>query len=213
MGAQGIRLNQFVDLEVDPVLSPATQVVYKAEEIGTPIPDPIFKDAAGNNVRQVTRRNTPTYINAALFFTSFHDGRANNVFNGANNWGPADNNAVVFAVDGLGKLVTEKPGSASRPWLPRPWRRPSPTWRCPTGVAPGPRFGKKMLSLKPLAKQKVHGNDSVFGSGDFSSLYTFRDPLGNVVNIPLGLGIVNTTTPDPVTLKITGANYVLRRPD
>ena len=36
VGAQGIRLNQFVDI-----------VPGQAEEDFTPIPDPIFKDAAG----------------------------------------------------------------------------------------------------------------------------------------------------------------------
>ena len=191
VGAQGIRLNQFVDLRS---IRSCHQLhkLNKAEETGTPIPDPIFKDAAGNNVRQVTRRNSPTYINAALFFTSFHDGRANNVFNGANNWGPADNNAVVFAVDGLGNLVTEKPrirfaALASQALAP-PLTDMEMSYRGRTW----PKIGKKMLSLKPLAKQKVHANDSVFGSRQLFPASTPQS-LGNVVTSPLGLGIVNTT--------------------
>jgi len=178
VGAQGIRLNQFVDI-----------VPGQAEETFTPIPDSIFNDGAGNNVRQVTRRNTPTYINAALFFTSFHDGRANNVFNGANNWGPADDNAVVFAVGGLGNLVSEKPrirfaALASQALAP-PLTDMEMSYRGRTW----PKIGKKMLSLKPLAKQKVHEQDSVFGPPNT----IYGAPRYNPT-LPLGLGIVDTAT-------------------
>ena len=163
VGAQGIRLQQFGDI-----------VIGQAEEKTAtdlnpailPLVDSIFKDAAGNNVRQVTRRNSPTYINAAFFFTSFHDGRANNVFNGVNNWGPADNNAVVFAVSNAAsrELVTEKPrirfaALASQALAP-PLTDMEMSYRGRTW----PKIGKKMLSLEPLAKQKVHLQDSVFGS-------------------------------------------------
>ena len=177
MGAQGIRLNQFVDI-----------VPGQAEETFTPIPDPIFKDAAGNNVRQVTRRNSPTYINAAFFFTAFHDGRANNVFNGANNWGPADNNAMVFTVDDLGNLVSEQPQLRFAALASQALAPPITDMEMSYRGRTWPKIGKKMLSLeKPLANQKVHANDSVFGSP--VTLSPNPDPYPG---LPLPLNIVDT---------------------
>ena len=178
VGAQGIRLNQFVDI-----------VPGQAEETGTPIPDPVFNDGAGNNLRQVTRRNSPTYINSALFFTSFHDGRANNVFNGANNWGPADDNAVVFAVDGLVNLVPGKPRIRFAALASQALAPPITDMEMSYRGRTWPKIGKKMLSLKPLAKQKVHAQDSVFGEPN--TIYgapRYNPPL------PLGLNIVDTAT-------------------
>jgi cytochrome c peroxidase len=177
VGAQGVRLNRFVDI-----------VPGQAEETGTPIPDLVFNDGAGNNVRQVTRRNSPTYINSALFFTSFHDGRANNVFNGANNWGPADDNAVVFVVNGLGNLVTEKPRIRFAALASQALAPPITDMEMSYRGRTWPKIGKKMLSLKPLAKQKVHAQDSVFGP--VNSIYggpRYNPPL------PLGLNIVDVT--------------------
>ena len=186
VGAQGVRLTQFVDI-----------VPGQAEELGTPIADPRFnlnpalKDPT-LNVRQVTRRNTPTFINSAYSFTIFHDGRANNVFNGANNWGPADSNAAVFAVNAVSGNLEPVPvrmrfaALASQALAP-PITDMEMSFRGRTF----PKIGKKMLTLQPLAKQAVHANDSVFGP-----VNTFYGsiPLGlNIVDSPTGLQ--NTITP------------------
>jgi hypothetical protein len=48
-----------------------------------------------------------------------------------------------------------------------------------------PKIGKKMLSLKPLAKQAVHPGDSVFGT-------LLPSPNPYYPGIPLGLEIVDT---------------------
>ncbi|MFH1596611.1 MAG: cytochrome c peroxidase [Pseudomonadota bacterium] len=187
VGAQGVRLTQFVDI-----------VPGQAEELGIPIADPVFnlnpalKDPT-LNVRQVTRRNTPTYVNSAYSFTVFHDGRANNVFNGANNWGPADSNAAVFAVNAVSGNLEPVPvrmrfaALASQALAP-PITDMEMSFRGRTF----PKIGKKMLTLRPLAKQVVHGNDSVFGP-----VNTFYGsiPLGlNIVDSPTGLK--NTIAPE-----------------
>jgi cytochrome c peroxidase len=181
VGAQGIRLQQFVDI-----------VPGQAEEISTPLADAIFKDAAGKNVRQVTRRNSPSYINAAFFFTAFHDGRANNVFNGVNNWGPADDNAVVFAVDNLGNLATEKPRLRFAALASQATAPPITDMEMSYRGRTWPKIGKKMLSLKPLAKQAVHPDDSVFGP--------VVSPNPYYPNIPLGLNIVDTVSGKGLTM-------------
>src|SRR5262249_3361242 len=61
----------------------------------TNLVDALFS-ISNNIVRRVEPRNTPTMINAAYFFRSFWDGRANNVFNGVNPFGPRDPNAGVL---------------------------------------------------------------------------------------------------------------------
>ena len=149
----------------------------------------------------MTRRNSPTYINAALFFTSFHDGRANNVFNGANNWGPADNNAVVFAVDGLGNLVTEKPRLRFAALASQALAPPITDMEMSYRGRTWPKIGKKMLSLKPLAKQAVHADDSVFGPPVSPNPYYPGLPLGlNIVDTsPGGKGLLSGAN-NPITL-------------
>lgn len=181
VGSQGIRLAQFAG--IDP---------GKAEELFTPLTDPVFSDGAGHNVRQLTRRNTPTYINAAFNFTAFHDGRANNVFNGVNNWGPADPDAAVY-VDNNGTLAKEKVRIRHAALASQAVAPPLSTVEMSYVGRTFPHIGKKLLQngIMPLGKQTVAPDDSVFGSGDFSSLYTYKNSLGNVVPIPLGLGIVD----------------------
>ena len=77
--------------------------------------DPTF-NVGGVNTRRVTGRNTPTAINAIFNVRNFHDGRANNMFNGRNPFGAADANAghaqgdvagrdvLALGVDDLGSL-------------------------------------------------------------------------------------------------------------
>jgi cytochrome c peroxidase len=122
----------------------------------------------GRNVRQATGRNTPTVINAVFNFTNFLDGRANHFFNGANPFGVMDaqarvylnNNGVLepisltqnlttnpFALDNA-SLASQAAGpplsEVEMSWIGRSW----------------PQIGRKMLSMRPLAKQEVHAQDS-----------------------------------------------------
>jgi cytochrome c peroxidase len=149
MGSQGVVLMQFNDI------IPGSPV-----DDGTPIADPIF-NVDGINTRQVTGRNTPSVINAIFNFENFHDGRAHNVFNGNNPFGPVDPRPHLIA-NNTGSLTTEllrlrqaglssqasgPPLTTEMSWVGRSW----------------PKIGKKMLSLKPLAQQQVSTTDSRLG--------------------------------------------------
>ena len=64
-----------------------------AEQVKRPF-DPVFS-VGGVNVRRVEPRNTPSVINAVFNYRNFWDGRAQNEFNGVNNWGDRDPAAHV----------------------------------------------------------------------------------------------------------------------
>ena len=153
--SQGVRLTQFVDIQLG-----------SAVDISTPLIDPIWNlNLRGNrvNVRRVEPRNTPTVINAAFNFANFWDGRANNIFNGVNPFGPADANARVFVNNGAGltpaAVRLENASLASQAVGP-----PTSDFEMSSRGRTWPKIGKKMLSLPPLAKQAVHPRDSVLGS-------------------------------------------------
>jgi cytochrome c peroxidase len=61
----------------------------------TPLKDTVF-NVQGTNVRQVTDRHSPSVINAAFNFRNFWDGRAQDIFNGVNELGSKDPNALVL---------------------------------------------------------------------------------------------------------------------
>ena len=153
-GSQGVVRTQFVDIQ------PGSAV-----EIGAPLADPVFKINVGGtdvNIRQVTGRNTPSVVNAAYNFANFWDGRANNVFNGCNPFGALDETSKIMVNTGGGLTPTfariRNASLASQavgpPLSDVEMSYVGRTW---------PKIGKKMLSLKPLAQQAVHPQDSVLG--------------------------------------------------
>ena len=126
----------------------------------------------GRSVRQSVGRNTPTVINSVFNFTNFLDGRANNFFNGVNPFGVMDQQARVyinntgtpepislvanlatnpFALDNA-SLASQAVGpplsELEMSWVGRTW----------------PDIGRKMLPMRPLAKQAVHPQDSHLAS-------------------------------------------------
>ena len=130
--------------------------------------DPVFSQH-GVNLRQVTGRNTPTTVNAVFFDRSFWDGRANRYFNGVNEFGDLDPNAKVLKANAQGNLepvrilldnaalASQAVGPVNSPvemsWIARSF----------------PEVGRKMLSLRPLALQKVAADDGVLGAYRHSS--------------------------------------------
>ena len=82
--SQGVFRKKFVDVEPG-----------SAEDITTPLNDTTF-NVNGVNVRRVTRRNTPTVINAVFNFRNLWDGKAQNIFNGVNALGRRDKRAFVL---------------------------------------------------------------------------------------------------------------------
>jgi cytochrome c peroxidase len=150
VSSQGVELRQFVDI-----------VPGNPVDIGQVIQDPIF-NVNGTNIRRVEPRNTPTVINAVFNFENFHDGRANNIFNGNNPFGPADPRPHLLSNLG-GTLATEelrlRQSSLASQAVGPPLSDFEMSWRGRTW----PKVGKKMLSLKPLAQQAVSPNDSKLG--------------------------------------------------
>ena len=64
-------------------------------DVGLSVADNIF-NVEGVNVRRVEPRNTPTMINAVFNHRNFWDGRADNIFNGVNEFGVRDPDAKVL---------------------------------------------------------------------------------------------------------------------
>ena len=113
--------------------------------------------------RRVPGRNAPTTINAVFNYRNFWDGRANNVFNGVNPFGPRDTDAKV--------LELKPDGSAE-------WTAIALPNASLASQAVGPALsefemscagrsfkdlGRKLLALQPLGLQDVHAQDSVLG--------------------------------------------------
>jgi len=151
VSSMGVTLTQFVDI-----------VPGNPVDAGTVIPDPAFTTAGGTQVRRVEPRNTPTVINAVFNFDNFMDGRAHNVFNGGNPFGPADPRPHLIT-NSTGSLATEelrlRQSSLASQAVGPPLSDFEMSWRGRTL----PKVGKKMLSLEPLAQQQVSATDSRLG--------------------------------------------------
>ncbi len=152
VGSPGIRLADFLAINAGSELEAATFAA-----------DPLFTDGAGNNLRRVTRRKAPSVINAVFNYTNFWDGRASNIFNGENPYGPLDQAAGIWADNGT--ALVKQPVAIRNASLASQ----------ATGQALGdemsyrgrtfPELGRKLftLTVPPLGKQLVHPNDSVLG--------------------------------------------------
>lgn len=131
----------------------------------TVLPDPVFQ-VGGINVRRVPGRNTPSAINAVFYFRNFWDGRAQNHFNGVNPFGLRDPDAKIFRVQGDGTVLPiaippedlNNASPASQAVGP-----PLSDFEMSCAGRTFPKLGKKLLSLRPLARQIVHPEDSVLG--------------------------------------------------
>lgn len=131
-------------------------------EDGTLVPD-IF-NVGGINTRRVEPRNSPTVINAIFNHRNFWDGRASEVFNGDDVFGDSNTNAKVYRVlPDTGKVravsVSLPLSSVSSQVVGPPLSHFEMSYDGRTFY----KLGKKMLELRPLAKQQVHKQDSVLG--------------------------------------------------
>jgi cytochrome c peroxidase len=150
VGSQGVVRKDFVRINAgNPV------------DTGNDVPDPVF-NVKGVNTRQVTGRNAPSVINAVFNDRQFWDGRANRFFNGVNPFGDTDPNAFVYrTVNGFPtktRILIDNGSLASQAVGP-PNNSVEMSWNGRTF----PLLGRKMLSLRPLALQKVDPTDSVLG--------------------------------------------------
>ena len=125
--------------------------------------NPVF-EVGGTSLRQTTGRNSPTPINAVFLDRSFWDGRANRYFNGVNEFGDLDPDARVLKASANGSLLPVRilldnatlasqavgpvDSHVEMSWLGRSI----------------PDVGRKMLSLRPLALQRIAADDSVLAA-------------------------------------------------
>lgn len=116
----------------------------------------------GLKVRQVTARNTPSVINAALNVRNFWDGRASNLFNANTPFGPADARASVLVATPNGYVTqtirVDRSSLASQALGP-----PLDSTEMSFAGRQWSDLGRKLLSLTPLARQQVSPEDSVLG--------------------------------------------------
>ena len=150
VSSQGMFLHEFAGVNLGSSI-----------DFGNSIPDSVWN--VGNiNVRRVAARNAPSVINAVLNFTNFHDGRANNIFNGVNPFGPSDLENGVLVNNGgvLEERLVRIINSALASQAVGP---PGSEFEMSFAGRTFADIGKKMLRLRPLAKQFVHPQDSVLG--------------------------------------------------
>ena len=184
IGAQGVNKTQFLGI-----------VKGQDKDPGRIVRDGTFH-SNGRNVRQSTGRNAPTTINAVFNFANFLDGRANHYFNGVNPFGIMDVEARVYRNDGTALVpISLVNDLQNNPWaldnaslasqaVGPPLNDVEMSW----GGRSWPDLGRKMLALKPLAKQTVHPGDS--------SLATLRDPSGKGLATTYGALIQTAAQPE-----------------
>ena len=156
MSSQGVRFAKF--LGVIPGLS---------LDIGLPVADPVFNlsnfRGKDKNLRRCEPRNTPTMINAVFNADNFWDGRASMVFNGVNAFGFRDRTSTLKKnVNGtLTDVFVRIPKGSLASQAVTP---PLADFEMSFTGRDFPSVGRKMLSLRPLALQLVHPQDSVLGA-------------------------------------------------
>jgi len=118
------------------------------------------------HTRKAEPRNTPTSINAALNFRNFWDGRANNVFNGVNPFGPRDKNAVVYQAQWTGSFDVAVPIHIALVNSSAASQAVGPPLSDFEMSSAGREFGDiaiKLIDRKALGQQVVDPTDGVLG--------------------------------------------------
>lgn len=118
----------------------------------------------GVAIRRVEPRNSPTVINAIFNFRNFWDGRANNIFNGANPFGLRDTDARVWVTQKNGSTVREPFVLANASLASQAVGPPLSSDEMSCAGRTFPDIGQKVLLLRPLSTQLVHRDDSVLGA-------------------------------------------------
>ncbi|MBK8816123.1 MAG: cytochrome C peroxidase [Methylococcaceae bacterium] len=132
------------------------QVAYKRDDSGFLL--------GNKNLRRVEPRNTPSVINAVFNYRNFMDGRAQNEFNGVNNWGSRDSNAKVFKAISATQIEPVHISLNNSSLASQAVAPPLSDFEMSASGRMYPDLGRKLLSMRPLALQQVHHSDSVLGS-------------------------------------------------
>jgi cytochrome c peroxidase len=156
----------------------------QAKENVQSIPDPDGFQIAGINVRRVEPRNTPTVINVIFNKLQFWDGRAKEIFNGVNIQGAVDTNAFVYRAPRPNTLTQVQIGLDNSSLASLVTGPPLSVFEMSadgrTHAEIGSKFlrraGGKLTTMRPLAKQLVHPQDSVLGADSRSPLPGLKTP-------------------------------------
>ena len=164
VSSQGVRLTEFIRL--NPRASSPL-------DVGNRLHDPVFKlvtrrpaDSPRETIRRVEPRNAPPTVNAVFNFDNFWDGRASAVFNGVNPFGFRDLDSTLRKGDRFNPavpLTAERVRIIHGSLASQAVGPPLSGFEMSFGNRSFPELGRKMLALRPLARQFVHPEDSVLG--------------------------------------------------
>lgn len=118
----------------------------------------------GVMTRRVPPRNAPTTINAVFNFRNFWDGRANNIFNGVNPFGPRDTGAQVLEALSDGSTLWASIALPNASLASQAVGPALSDFEMSCANRTFQDLGRKLLALQPLGKQEVHVQDSVLGA-------------------------------------------------
>jgi cytochrome c peroxidase len=140
-------------------------------DAAAPLPAAAGRSLPQPDVRQSGLRNAPSVINAAAYFRLFWDGRANDVFNGRTPYGE-DDPAAHILIEERGELVLRQVRIEQATLASQSVEPPLNATEMSYEGRAWPFIGRRMLSARPLAKQRVASDDSVLGP------YAKRDGRG-----------------------------------
>lgn len=151
-GSQGVKKSNFQGINTK-----------NGAESTTTVPDPIF-NVNGQNVRQVTGKNSPSAINAVFNHRQFHNGRAQPEFNGVNPFGYRDLSARVWVLDYRGNPASMDIKILNASLASQAVGPPLNDVEMSAAGRTFPDIGRKLLRRTPLGLQKVSPTDSVLGA-------------------------------------------------
>jgi len=156
MASQGVRFTQFVAVQPGKAVDQGTP---KKDIFNTITPGVLNTDG---RVRRAMPRNSPTIINAVFNFDNLWEGRGSFVFNGVNSFGFRDRTSILK--ENINGVLTDVFVRILNSSLASVAVGPPLSNIAMSFDGRGfPDVGKKMVSLRPLAKQFVHPHDSLLG--------------------------------------------------
>lgn len=152
VSSQGVKLGRFL-----------LALPGEEKDLGIPQYDPVF-NLYGIRTRRSEPRNTPTVINAAYNRRQFWDGRADNLFNGVNEFGARDPNARVLRANGLNSLTQVKLRIENASLASQAVGPPLSNREMGFIERNFRDVGKRLASAQPLRNQRVAADDSALAA-------------------------------------------------
>lgn len=134
-----------------------------AADDGLEEPGPAAFSLNGVKARQVTRRNTPSVINAVFYVLNFWDGRASNIFTGLTPFGDSDTEFRLL-VDNGGRLESEPVRMENASLASQAVGPALNTVEMSYDGRTWLKLARKVFGVAPLAFQRVAADDSALGA-------------------------------------------------